>query len=475
MSGNPTYLPDFMLITLPATLSVIVDKDNGLDLSNPIEASLLMHEWLHYIHNTSTTNGIYLFASMITLWSDFRWKLDKDGYSTSSEKLEKERLFSVLRAHANIHNSRNAKAAAIELKQQRYDFKALSATLTIEPLIKKLPDWKERKSTITCELQVGTDPALIPAQIGVIEILEGLAFLLEERYLEANNLRPSTPAIAPYQLVFKLARLLVPSIDKEDVIRCCIASLHSEDPPKILAFLLKKATTLTPGKLRSEAKDTLKKYLAQNKNNFETIFSMVDNLFPKGEAMARSVKFMTKLMRTNLKRRMKHPFFELEILEDLKNASEEQRPRLLASVFARTACCRLYLTRQGLPDQISRDDIVVFSQDPEYSQELAFGHNKIHATFHYMMLHLYSKGFRTTDAVLKIKPAHRRCPFYSACPYELRVTDPEICNLTPWKSLSLTTPPGDSCWYREGVRAARRPDDEKIQSVCRAVPGSERS
>lgn len=101
MKVIPSYLADFMLIKLPPELSGMVDADTGFDFSSPVSTSLFLHEWAHYIHNISTLNGMYLFCNMLTLWGDFRWKLDKEVYASKAERLEKARLFNVLRSHAN--------------------------------------------------------------------------------------------------------------------------------------------------------------------------------------------------------------------------------------------------------------------------------------------------------------------------------------------------------------------------------------
>jgi len=78
----------------------------------------------------------------------------------------------------------------------------------------------------------------IDASIGVIEILECLAYLLEERYLVAKGELPSVPNMAPYQLVSKLARHISPNMTRDNIIRMCICSLQSADPALSLYYYM---------------------------------------------------------------------------------------------------------------------------------------------------------------------------------------------------------------------------------------------
>ncbi|MGP5371043.1 hypothetical protein ACTXN4_26735 [Pseudomonas helleri] len=458
MKISPSYLADFMLIKLPPNLSHMVSTDDGLDLSNPFEASLFLHEWAHYIHNISTLNGMYLFSSMLTLWSDFRWKLDRNGSASADEKLHKGRIFNVLRAHGHIKKSRLTHPTPALLEERRFDAKVLSIGVITAPLIPRLPRFQERSTTIKLKLDVGGEK--VDAAIGVVEILECLAYSLEERYLRDQGELPTAPKIAPYQLVSKFAQHIAPNIQSDDIIRVCICSLQTADPALDLYQFLLVCSAKPLSEIRGYLEEQSRSALKANSDNIENMLKMVQDLFPLVEPMAISVWRLTLLMQTYLKRRQIHPFFELELLDDAKALDEEVRSQLLGVMIAKSSVCRMYLTRNGDPDQVLRDDIASFKYHKDLFRELEFGYNKLHASFHYTMLHLDGKAFRNEDSLAKLKSDARICPFYSACPYDLRKNEPSICKSTPWKSLSRTVSVGNSCWYREGVRATRRPDDE---------------
>lgn len=347
---------------------------------------------------------------------------------------------------------------SVQLEKHRHAAKVDSHKITRKPLISKLPKWEEYSSKI--DMVFDANGEKIDASIGVVEILECLAYLLEERYLVAKEELPSVPNMAPYQLVSKLARHISPNMTRDNIIRMCICSLQSADPALSLYYYM--------GVCRGGSDSQIAKYLevASFRSIIDNIFkmlkmfNMVGGMFEKDEPMALSVHRVLSLMETYLVRRIKHPFFELELLDDINKYDQELQPKYLTAMLVKSGVCRMYLTRTGDPDQLSRDDIAAVKYNKKKYAELAFGENKMHASFHYVMLHLDGKSFRTEESLAELKPEARICPFYSACAYELRKVNPAICKSTPWRSLSLDASVKESCWYREGVRATRRPDDE---------------
>lgn len=105
-----SYLPDLLFIKLSAPIAkdlVPIDADGkaSLDLSHWRLNGYLFHEWLHYVHNTSTLNGLYAFASMISMWANFRHKLDCRGRSAAENVLTDYARASVKRTHLYRKNA----------------------------------------------------------------------------------------------------------------------------------------------------------------------------------------------------------------------------------------------------------------------------------------------------------------------------------------------------------------------------------
>ena len=104
MENPPSYLPDLLFIKLPPQIAeglfqVDSHGKTSLDLSNGHLAGYFFHEWIHYVHNVSTLNGLYAFASMINMWANFRQKLDNLGQSVDVNVLTNYAAASVKRTH----------------------------------------------------------------------------------------------------------------------------------------------------------------------------------------------------------------------------------------------------------------------------------------------------------------------------------------------------------------------------------------
>lgn len=147
--------------------------------------------------------------------------------------------------------------------------------------------------------------------IGSHEIVESVAFLLEERYLIKNKELTSASAI-PYHLVNKLASLIAPGLTKEVVLKCALLSLQHLDPPEWLPDLLKTAQKVhdqdsDPDPIITKiAMDHLKLNEASIANNID----FLDSLFSSDEPAARAVKYATGKMRVNLNQRLVDPFLK---------------------------------------------------------------------------------------------------------------------------------------------------------------------
>ncbi|USW03679.1 hypothetical protein KUA23_13690 [Pseudomonas pergaminensis] len=461
MKITPIYAPDFMLISLPNELANIIGAGAQLDLENPKLNCFLLHEWLHYTHNTSTINGMYCFTAMIILWSDFRWKLDATGISTPLDTLSLNHAKAVRRNYSLFQNGRRPRSNPVELTRSRNDFQVVSARTVDEPLLQSMDDHSEKGTVIKCDVILGSEPVAYAAEIGALEIIEGLAYLCEERYMAIFKDCPPTPPIAPYQLIYKLSRYLVPNISRDDVIACAITALQSSDAPQVFFKLMSSLGKIDPSVRRNALADYQVKILDANITQIQNLATTMEGYFPKHEEMASAVKYIASLMERNLHNRRATPFFELDALDHLKSTSEETRATTLGRIIADLTCCRILAEGHGDLDQPCRDKIVFYGNPQDMTDERSFGSHKLHAAFHYMKLHLSEDGFMDTQAVKEhVDPVRRRCPYYTACHFELRKQQPTMCKESPWESILSPMPVGQSCWYREGVQATRRPDNE---------------
>lgn len=443
-----------MLIRLPPELSWIV-TGTGLDLTDPHATSLFLHEWFHYVHNISTVSGVYAFASMVHLWAHFRSTLDESGKSVASRPLQGDAPKAVSRTRAHYMGARRAHENLGVLKESRSDFDLLGTTLQSSPLVTHVPsDQAECATTVVCRLKVSTDATVVDAKLGTAEILEGIASMLEARYLLAHKVLPSPRQITPYQLLGKLARHVVADIEDDHAIGCALASLQDPDPPRALMDILGAVQAVPPQDRSSTIATLMQEQLARNDHLLERLFKQTEDLFPLDEPMGAATKEIIATMRTSIRLRRSAPLFELMLLDQANAESPENHSQRLGRIVADVSCPRIFVTRSGPEDVVARDDIVRWTNPATASQDIDFGLQKLHAAFHYLRLHVAEAGFRETAT-----SSDRKCPFYTTCSYDLRTDQPHLCATKPWESFQIPVEPQDACWYRAAVRATRPPLD----------------
>ncbi|WP_156428497.1 hypothetical protein [Pseudomonas sp. URMO17WK12:I11] len=459
----PSYIADLLLIKIPERIAenLVIKDSNGtliFDFSNSRCVSYFFHEWLHYVHNVSTVNGVYAFASIINMWANFRHKIDSSGISTSENKLSTRTESIVKRTHIYRMNSRRLRDNPAEIQQINIKSELISAHPITSKLSETVPDHPTEEFTvIQCEVRVNDNQNLTLAEIGIVEIIEGVASLLEERFLLMHGELPTPSNIAPYRLILVLARKLVPDIKNDEIVACAISSLQCEDPPLALMEIL-----ITIEKIPSDQRlDRLKNITIARLNEYakvlDDIFTQTENIFPLLEPMGNSVKDIIKIMKEKIDLRKKAPFFELLMLDQVKSEPIENRDTRLKNIIAEFSCPRILLTQAG-EETLNRDEILNFGNPAWITDEFQFGQQKLHSALHFLWLHLSEDGFLDTDDTPESK-VRRCCPFFTACPHQIRKEHPQICESKPWETLQIPMDPELTCWYRAGVRATRPPQD----------------
>jgi hypothetical protein len=447
----PTYAADYFLIKLPSELQGIV-KERDFDFSSARETSLFLHEWFHYLHNISTADGIYAFATLVNLWARFRSVLNEDGLNPGELSVECCNKEEIHRHFLHWMSSRRFRnnADPILRNYSRTDCEITEAQLITEF---DIDITGERTSFLRCELQTDSNEQ-ISVEIGTVEILEGVASMLEASYLISVSEFPSASKVVPYQLLLKLSRYIVHDIKDDEATACGIAALQDNDPPRALFEILHRAKQEASGDRLLLLENLVKNHLKSSKEVMDLVFQQTESFFPMDEPMSSNVKGLVAAMRANIAAREIDPFFEFAVIKTAK-----ANPERLKLVIAELTCPRVLVRTKGDENEIGRDQIVRFGFPAGNAVELQFGGQKLHAALHFLTLHLGAEGFLPT-AQLTAGQSRRKCPFYTSCLYPLRQENPEICADRPWVALSIPTHPLESCWYRAGVRATRKPIEE---------------
>ncbi|MCM3606186.1 MULTISPECIES: hypothetical protein [Cupriavidus] len=463
---SPSYLPDLLFIKLPALIAKDLlpedaDGNVSLDLSHWRLNGYLFHEWLHYVHNTSTLNGLYAFASMISMWANFRHKLDHRGQSVVGNVLTDYAAASVKRTHLYRRDAaRRERNMGSVLRNPDARVTVVSVAEQTEVLPAALPGHEpEPVTVIVGAAQTLPDQLAVSFEVGTVEIIEGVAFLLEEKLLMTQGLLAQNVRTAPYKLLQLVARHMVDDIPDELVVAAGITALQTADPALALMRMLREMPSMPPAARMAWLEASAKASLCDYEPLIADVIQKTAVLFPVEEPMGIAVKELLDLISSKMVLRRHVPFFELTALKELKAAAcEDHRADLLEMMLAEYSCPRILAERERAEDTIGKDRIYGFGW-PSMSEASLFGAQMLHGALHYLSLHLNDEGFVATDQ-MTAGGERKRCPFYDACEYDLRRTQPTLCAHRPWDSLAVPTDPREACWYRAGVRATRPPQHD---------------
>ncbi|WP_242207679.1 MULTISPECIES: hypothetical protein [unclassified Pseudomonas] len=428
-----TYLPDYQVIKFKSLFQPFADPENLRGFETPQEVAFFIHEWIHFLHNISTYHGITAYSHTILLWSNVRTYIH-DTLPASNI----EHLTDIHKQLLHRLNARTPKINNIPQNVSSSDIKLLSYSLKSWFIDN---DDRYKCTEIICNAEISNaQESTSTILIGSHEIVESVAFLLEERYLiKKRELTSASPI--PYHLVNKLASLTAPDLNKEVVLKCALLALQHIDPPEWLPDLLKTAQKayeedLDPDQIiTKKAIDHLKLHEGAIANNID----FLDSLFSSDEPVARAVKYATGKMRINLNQRLVDPFFEISLID---NFASQGKAAIFMSL-EKHGTGFLIQERSGDAEKILKDLTYNISIADKVDTKLSYGRRVALASF------LYTFSFLKTNSKDIEHPEKLICPFYTCCSNKLRRESAITCKTRPWISQYLALE--NMCYFGRAV------------------------
>jgi len=439
-----TYAPEMQLLTLKPDFEAFADPANPRGFESPEQVAIFFHEWIHYLHNVSTVHGLTTFGTLTILWSNFRETIGADGWSHGATNVPEKDAQDIERQYGLLKTLRSRRSTTLPQKVAPH-LVTLDQVGAV-PAVESCPD---ELTVLECNALVApaTEDGVAQAHkvyITTNEILECAAYMLEEKAAVAMKTLLPLPDVNPYLLVPKARDLLAPGLSDECLLMCALASVQCADPPRALLFLLKAGANA-----QNEGDDPREAVQAAGERLFEAYqpsamasISMIDDMFPVHEPMARAVLSTLRRIERNLSYRKKDLFFELSIVESLR-----QGPVTMLDAIERYGAPSILQQRKGDPEQMGLDLIYAFDLPGEPKGEIAAGWNMMHAAFKFLNAHLRTGSLRSTDLVVGAT-----CPFYTSCQAYYRRTAAQNCNSTPWLSVGAEE---GLCEYALAVVATR--------------------
>lgn len=442
-----SYLPQVMMIKLKSDLNVLNNFNYIEGFKTRQEIGVFFHEWIHYVHNTTTLLGLSSFYSSISLWHLFRNTYNNKVFAGGEflSNKDQEYLSEIITYLEKMYSSDSFDNRGL---LNRENFESLEI-LEIE--LKQIAIVQENEIyALQCKLRKhGYDSEYI-ISVNTNEIIENVAALLEYRLVEKLNGSPQHPSqIVPYRIIELIAQQY--KLNTEQLICCMLATLQTSNPPSVLLHTFEIAKQAiddnkSPIKVLNEF---VLSQIKENKNFISNVQSFIIESFPlEDEFIGNALKSVfNKIEQNIIVHRCENPFFELSIIEQIcLNES------CFNDAIRKYGGCHILKERTGDIDEIQRDLMYEIIDSPHSTDWQIF-----HAAYFFVKSHI-NKG-KSFSSQREIK--NYKCPFYTSCGSELRKKESLICKETPWVSESWSGwgTVKNMCWYATAVRQTRPPEN----------------
>lgn len=456
-----SYMPEMQVMTLKPEFEAFCDPDRPVGFTNPEQVAMFVHEWMHYLHNVSTVLGLTTFCTLTIVWSNFRRTFDGDGWSLGAAYIEPGEAHDIERQYGHMAVLRGKQSNTLPseavLDQVRF------IRVTSRPVgVNREGELQLRQLVCEVEYKRCADQPPDPHQlvVGTHDILEGAAYLLEERAAMAMGTVPVRPPFDPYFLLIGIARLLAPGLDSEVILKAALASLQYPDPPQVLPQLLACGeNALSEGQEPGEAiRLEGVRLLEAGWPSAESSLRLLEEMFPLDEPMGRAVMQTVSRLRANLTLRRRNLFFELDIVQRLRTDITA-----LNEAIRQHGAPTLIQQRRGDEGQIGRDLMYALCHQDASVEALSEGWRLMHAAFRFMGTHLRTGSLRPTA-----EASASQCPFFTTCADDHRRAHAEQCRRQPWLAAASAS---SHCDYAVAVRITRPPASEVMGTACQGRSG----
>ncbi|WP_413740327.1 hypothetical protein ACL2XQ_09725 [Sodalis sp. RH14] len=443
MATIASYLPESQIITLSKDFPALSDPENLAGFTNPVQFGVFFHEWIHFLHNISTINGFSLFCTQITLWSNFRWAMDNQDVCIGSCGMDQGNIEFNKRFYSYIYSNRKLNTCGLPTHVKVNDLSFESA---------KIHDMEVADDSVVCtsliKCTIIYSESKYKLDIGVLEILESAAFMLECKCISAMNGSPQEAPFHPYHTIKWLAGEIAPSLNEEDIICCMLSALQSNNPPHVLFNLLKESETLHAGCRYENLVSHVKKQLNEQDETISNSLSQIYSMFPIDEPMGKFIKLTLDRINKNLIYRKENPFFELDIIKKVTEKTE-----LMNEIIQQFGACTI-IQEKHEDDERPQCDIMYDFALPENDELTLFGSKMLRTCFHFIFRHYKSSGeiIKTESLVDSL---NNKCPFYTVCCSSIRTSNSNVCSKSPWKSMRIND--NESCYYAAAIKATNPP------------------
>lgn len=449
-SALASYKNNALFTTLPHTADLsILDQEEIPDAKvTEIVLGLHIHEFIHQLHNFSTTAGLQLLTNRLTALQIFATGTNDNGHyirqGATYKHINSDLLENFEKDYFRILGSTD------QILQPGFltdlDFETFSS-------IEQTED-----PTDPCEIvgvqsnfKIGGKSSSIKINnIGYSMITEGIAYEIEKQVRRSITgetgieLDYSTPPV-PYRLYRPLVEHLVGrECDLSELVKVGTIALQNKIPSH---GLLASTSALRLGPLHFErfSHDMMIEFDGVVSEYQETIEQLEKTVFISN-SLKIGLSVLNKVVTCALDKRKNDPFYELVFTTEPLDLKAFLRIITVGNFPPR---CIL----QNKPDDTA-EFFWIGSNVSDLSNTEIEAISTLQSALQFSQLHLSpNAGFNNTSK-LPESPNDSSCPYIKVCPLKEQRADPRLCSTSPWMH-DIGIQEGGVCWYVNGVKSLR--------------------
>lgn len=402
-----------------------------------------VHEFVHYLHNISTTAGIRtvflanaaVFTAAQYLIKDKKWV----GKSSSESTHEDDIRFFV--NHLNFILGSFDKNLGDKNKRQENFWQISHLQSYNQDYFPKLFAYQ-----VTISGMLGNETVDVVLKIGLNFITEGVAYEVEREVWKKNNVSSKTidanTPIFPYLTYEPLVDYLVgrPTSPLERIKVGNAALMHySPSQGFVDACLALRKSTAWFEKYLHDSIGNFDSYLD---GDFEEKIGRLKEFYAHTDKLLVPFEHYVSRLKSTSKKRVKNPCFEeLFFQEKLTSKTFSE----ISSSLAEHVVVQEKADGIAVVDYLGNQNGLASSSDEDITWFIV-----LCSAIHFVKQHFTTDGRIAETKSLK----DARCPFSGACHVELTEGNPEICKKSPWKFEPKTKENRKGvCWYIAGIRS----------------------
>ncbi|WP_333983517.1 hypothetical protein [Burkholderia gladioli] len=409
----------------------------------PIAVAMHAHEYVHFLHNASTTAGQAYLLSNLMLLRAMAGGCDDQGYFLGPDDMTRDgREF--LSYTATLMRVQLGSTSANRL----HEFKDITRWKYGIPEIKEMEKMPSATAIFSAEDEHGKSQSQ-DVLIGLSFITEGIAYEVDREMRRLTGVQEEdldkNISIFPYRSYRNAVRCWTGrDLQSEDLIAIGIAALAHQ----FSGFWLTEICNALKG-TDTPLNEVLEKAISSCRNDSERVLAALQEQrkdLSKGDVIWTAMGEYMKLAENGSKLRQTHFAPELAFI-NAPLTPEDFRNRIGAMLD----CLVIQEKPNNVLDMYWIGPGVIADTDRAASCLGA-----LQSALHFNQLHLKADGSAVATTALANRPTS--CPFAGGCETERNDKYPTDCKSAPWLRFTPSQPGEQVCWYAAGVKALRRPE-----------------